>query len=285
MKTNRIIQRAMLACLLALGAQPASAGLKIIPVFIGGAPPTTNFIGTGNLQELFQVAAETWEHVFRHGGGNWTVTIYYGWTNSLPIVGSPAENGLYAQELFLGEGGHPVRMTNSLILFNNSHPFPTNQAPRNLFLDPNPRDNLKYLRYTTERYDPGDGTSQINIGRILTENVDAAESVDVLELCMHEIGHSLGLDDDYSGFKSQNVGNLYVVVTEPRPYAGLHIHIDNGPHIGSLPSLLSQFKLDAGERKLISVADALLIAQLNSFDNPDLDGLPGEPDLEAGRLK
>jgi hypothetical protein len=93
---------------------------------------------------------------------------------------------------------------------------------------------------------------------------------------MHEIGHSLGLDYSYSGFQAQFVSNLYVEVTAPRPYAGLQIPINNGPHIFYGPSLMEQFQSDAGTRKLISAADALLIAQLNSFDNPDLDGLPWE---------
>ena len=93
---------------------------------------------------------------------------------------------------------------------------------------------------------------------------------------MHEIGHSLGLDYDYSGFQAQFVQGLYVEVTAPRPYAGLQIIIDNGPHINYGPSLMVQFQSEAGTRKLISAADALLIAQLNSFDNPDLYGLPWE---------
>src|SRR4029434_5442704 len=114
----------LLASLLALAAQPASAGLKIIPVFIGGTPPPeTIIVGGGNLQEIFQVAAESWERVLRRGGGNWTVTIYYGWTNRLPMSSSTSiENSLFAQEKFLAEGGKPVRMTHSLILFHNTTP-------------------------------------------------------------------------------------------------------------------------------------------------------------------
>ena len=102
-----MVRFGLLAGLLALAAQPAPAALKIIPVFIGGSPPpATDVIGGGNLQEIFRVAAESWERVFKRGGGNWTVTIYYGWTNSLPMpinVSSTTENGLFAQEKFLGQ--------------------------------------------------------------------------------------------------------------------------------------------------------------------------------------
>ena len=61
-----------------------------------------------------------------------------------------------------------------------------------------------------------------------------------------------------------------------RPYVGMFIAINNGPHTWFDSSLMVQFQTVAGLRPLISAADALLIAQLNSFDNPDLDGLPWE---------
>ena len=265
----------LLAC--SLVAQPASAALKIIPVFIGGdPPPAQDVIGGGNLQEIFQVAAASWEKVFKRGGGNWTLTIYYGWTNSFPIVSaSTTENSLFAQEKFLAEGGKPVRMTASLILFNNTPPL--DSTFQSLFMDPTPQDNLKFLRYTTDRQNEDVTPPQLNVGRVLSQNLEAQNSLDVLSLAMHEIGHALGLDYSYSGFQAQFVDNLYVMVTAPRPYAGLRIPIDNGPHINYPTALLIQFQSQAGLRRLISAADALLIAQLNSFDNPDLDGLPGEP--------
>ena len=78
---RQMVRFGLIASFLAVAAQPASAALKIVPVFVGGTPPATNVIGGGNLQEIFQVAAKSWERVFKRGGGNWTVTIYYGWTN------------------------------------------------------------------------------------------------------------------------------------------------------------------------------------------------------------
>src|SRR5215472_12269236 len=97
-KARHIVRFGLMAGFLALATQPASAALKIIPVFTGGTPPATNVIGGGNLQEIFQVAAKSWERVFKRGAGNWTVTIYYGWMNSLPIdFATTTENGLFAQ--------------------------------------------------------------------------------------------------------------------------------------------------------------------------------------------
>ena len=38
-------------------------------------------VGGGNLQEIFKVAAEMWEEVFKNVNGNWETTIEYGWAN------------------------------------------------------------------------------------------------------------------------------------------------------------------------------------------------------------
>src|SRR4030095_4581512 len=182
---------------------------------------------------------------FKRGGGNWTVTIYYGWTNRLPMSSSTSiENSLFAQEKFLAEGGKPVRMTHSLILFNNTPPL--DDTFHNLFMDPTPRDNLKYLRYTNERQNEDVAPPQLNVGRVLSQHFETENSLDVFSLCLHEIGHSLGLDYSYSGFQAQFVDNLLVEVTSPRPYAGLQIPIDNGPHTTYPLSLMVQFQTEAG---------------------------------------
>ena len=76
----RLACAASLVLFFLLAAAPARAGLKIRPVFIGGEPPSTeDMVGGGNLQEIFQVAAEAWEEVFKGGSGNWDVTIEFGW--------------------------------------------------------------------------------------------------------------------------------------------------------------------------------------------------------------
>jgi hypothetical protein len=76
-----------------------SASLKIHPVFIGGLAPF-DMVGGGDLLEIFAVAAESWEKVFKGGSGNWDVTIEFGW--GLP-PGGPLN--LYAQEELLAREG------------------------------------------------------------------------------------------------------------------------------------------------------------------------------------
>jgi hypothetical protein len=55
---------------LCLVASSAHAGLKIRPVFRDGVPPAAGcIVGGGDIQEIFQVAAEAWERVFKGGSG------------------------------------------------------------------------------------------------------------------------------------------------------------------------------------------------------------------------
>jgi hypothetical protein len=102
-----------------------------------------------------------------------------------------------------------------------------------------------------------------------------------LTIATHEIGHALGLDYEYEGFRDQIESGLLVEVTAPRPFAGFSFHITNGPHIdafGSTPLMVPNPR--PGWRQLISAADALLIAQLSSFNRPDLGEPPRNADEE-----
>ena len=132
MRTRRVVSRIALACLVALGAAgPAFAGLKIELVFVDGAPPPTapDIAGGGNLQQIMQVAAESWEAVLKRGGGDWKLTIEYGWAT----LRDPSQ---FAREFMHDEGGRPSRITHSCIVFNNK-PVP---GPPFLgfFADPTP---------------------------------------------------------------------------------------------------------------------------------------------------
>ena len=275
-----MVRLGLLAGLLALAApRPAFAGLHIRPVFIGGPPPPPSLlVGGGNLQEIFQVAAENWERVFKQGGGKWDVTIYYGWGTNL--IGGD----LYGQEEMLEQGGgNVVRITQSLVLFSPDPPQPPQERSiRGWFADPTPRDNSEYQLYTRVQRDV-QGV-EVNYGRVFTEATGAAVGrIDLLTIAMHEIGHALGLDLGYSGFQARFVEGLFVEITSPPRYAGLALQVKaQGPHVDddvTVESALMGQRATPGQRQFISVADALVIGRLSLFDRPTLtDPITGDRD-------
>jgi hypothetical protein len=255
-----------LACLLTavfilLGASPAHAGLKIRPVFTGGTPPPADkLVGGGNLEEIFKVAAEQWEAVFKGGSGNWDLTIRFGWADlsqfGVAIVDSYG-------------GNNPVRITSGQALFSNT-PSP------GFFADPTPRDSTEYKQFSSYLHDD----VPLNRGRVFSEATgDAAGRIDLFTLALHEIGHLLGFDSKYVGWKCQPIPDFvgcFLIVTEPRPFAGLAIplhpqsdHLFDGAFpVGTQPLMVPDPQ--PGQRQLISGIDALAIAEFSSFDKPNL---------------
>ncbi len=267
---GRLARAVSLGLLFLLAVSPARAGLKIRPVFRGGVPPSaSDMAGGGDLQEIFTVAAEAWERVFKIGGGYWQTTIQFEWTDDI-------NHDLFGKEQLVSQGGNnPVRMTESRVFFNNKP-----EAP--FFADPTPRDSTEYQQFSSYLLE---GTA-VNRARIFHQATgDAADRIDLLTIATHEIGHALGLDDEYVGLRAKCPGGVCLIeITPPRPFAGLFelVAYNPGPHF--IPFSDDEGLIEgqplmiptpiAGQRQLISALDALLVAEVSSFPRPNLD-----PDL------
>lgn len=279
MKANQllIVPCGLLAGFLALIApQPAFAGgLHIHTVLMPGNPPPPAFMqGGGNLQAIFEVAAKKWEHVFRDCPDSWDITIEYQWS------GEPSG---YADATFEGEGGTPVRPTRGRVRFRNT------ATPNGLFdwyADPHPETNAAYQHYESLAAEVLDEEfnvtgEEINVGRVFTaETGPAVGHTDLLSVAMHEIGHCLGLHFDYSGNIEQVTGNG-IVIRSPLPFASAFVFLVGSTHIETYGATVVMTASPApGSRTLITEVDALVIAQLTSFEQPDLGDPPGVPKVK-----
>lgn len=219
------------------GEQFESMGAQVT----AGQPPT-NTVGGGNLVDVFNAAADAWERTIRD---DHTVTVQFGWS---PIpLGSGVHN-------VLSQGGVPNRVTNAIVYFDNDR-------STKWFLDPTPRENSEYPTVTECFTSFGGG--RVNSGRVLSSGVGAAQALDLLTIAKHEIGHAVGLSTWNMRWASKKA-DQGVHIKAPRPFPGSMIPTGTQAHLTVAGSLMDG-ALVTGQRKLISVVDALVIAEMGEF--------------------
>jgi len=220
-----------------------------LQVQAGPAPTTT--IGDGNLIQIFHAAADSWEQAIKD---NHTVTIQFGWS-PLPLGG-----GVHYVR---SQSEPPNRVTEAVIYFDNN-------GSTLWFLDATPEEHSEYPTliecYTETK------KGRVNSGRVLTGDIGSSQALDLLTIATHEIGHALGFSTWNNQWVSKNAFNG-IHLTSPRPYSGFVIPIDASGHL-RLHGALMDPSLVPGQRKLISVIDVLVMAEMGEFSNLSLN--PGK---------
>lgn len=220
----------------------------------GEAGPAGSPVGGGNLMDIFDAAAERWELAIRDDR---TFDIEVGW-QELPETTITASN----KSLDGDEG---------IIIFNNTRPSPTD-----VFADPTPRESEEYATAIEASEDLGGG--EVNTGRVFADATgDAALRFDLLTFALHAIGHVLGIVDQ--GDPAFDGTDPEIVVGSGLPFPGTRIDTDPalGGHLEQAehPNALMVVPLVAGERRLPSDIDILGAAELNNFNDVDVQQVPG----------
>lgn len=232
---------------LASGAPDARA-LTIVGVNLGIGMPPESSAGGGDIDVLFAAAAGLWERAIRD---EHTVTIQYGWGRLPEFLG-------YA--IPFEEDGRTAGGTL----------FITNAPDVTWFLDATPLGDLEYGPRRDDFADYGGASGAMNVGRTYAAtDAGAIAGYDALSVLLHEIGHTLGVVDGFTGFLHETADGD-VDVTDPLPHAGASIPVlADGDHLEAPTAMYGFFS--RGERRLLSAADVLAVAQGNGFAHVDLD--------------
>lgn len=251
----RLIPVAILALCFSLGTATSASALSIVGQFNSSVlgPDSDPLRGGGNLVSIFEAAAGFWETAILDDA---VVTISFGW---YPLPGP------------LGFAFGADRAGSVFFPLNN--PW---------FVDSTPTLNEEFT--STQHVSATLNGRTINYANGLTGGMGAAGGYDLFSVMLHEIGHVLSFGPNFLADQSDG----FVNVTAPRPMAGIALpvagtccHLDTPPGYTGFTPLMYPF-MGPGERRLISGADLLFVAEGGGWQNVDPTRLAPVP--EPGTL-
>ncbi|MEJ2688090.1 MAG: hypothetical protein P8124_13030 [Gammaproteobacteria bacterium] len=246
---------------LAVAAAPQAGAVTITTNFISsgsyGGLTFESTAGTtyggGTLGAIMNQAVSYWEAALPDSGN---LTVNYGWSAlGSTTLGETATSG--------SPGNAP---TSAYIGF-------TNNSGIGWFFDSTPGSNSEYGTFTATSHNYGGGP--MNKGRVYTGATGAASGhYDMLTVMEHELGHALG----FYGVQSKTLD-----VTSPLPYAGSALPVNHDssntcPSSGcdhlNIGSAVMYYSIPKSERKLLTDADIVGVAQLRGDKNVSLAPVP-----------